>query len=1228
MGGVSDTSSDTLHEGEADPLITLFRACVVRVDDGHGTFRGTGFFVSPGTVLTCAHVVHGVASLSVAWEGTTFPASVRQAVPPLSTVANAATYPLPDLAVLSIEDAEAVVGHPCVRLAGGGPPAMGEALYLAGYTTEHDPDQAGFTGASAELESPVTEGGVTFHKLKGAQVLGGFSGSPLLSLESFEVQGVVESTRDRRSDLGGFAVAVPTVAEHLVDVTAANAAFHRTDPRWAHAGGAQREAVATRAGLRDRLALLRPTVGVEWSAERSVADLLRPRHTVVDYVGREQLLAEIESWCERPEALAVWFVTGRGGFGKTRLAVEACRGAQRRGWTSGLLAPEATPADIDGLLAWPGRLLVAVDYAETRPDTLARLLVGASTRRSALRVMALVRRPSSRRQLVAEFNPRGDEGLANLLHRAALSLVEESEVDRLELFDRGVADFGPLVGPADTRRRRPALRADHFARPLYVLVAALLVAADPNVDVDALDEADLLRKLVDDHEAHHWQRWADRRALALDPLDQQVAVALATLMGAADEAEALAVVGLIPHISDDAERRMAIARWLALLYPTSLPGDGLRLGPLEPDRLGEVVIADVLRARPELLGRALKAASDAQAARLLTVVERIAREDSAVRNQLRDALDADLGDLLVRGFETSGELLVAVIVAMRLSRPIAGAVDASLRFGGGTLPVWVRPIAAEVTALGVHGLRVRVESDAEALPDLAKSLNHLAIHLAEAGRRDEALGPAEEAVRLYQELVEANAAAYTPDVAMSLNNLSVRLAEAGRREEALGPAQEAVRLYRELAEANAAAYTPNLAAALDTLANGLSQAGRWEEALGPAQEAVRLYRELARANAAAYTPDLANSLNNLASHLAEAGRREEGDAVFTAALDDIGDDPLRLGHLCLARGRWRVRNRQDAEAISDLRGAVAAFQDADERQGRGQARIALRELCAIDPDGFNRIWASGPDPLPAWLRHPTQDDQLVATIIEWVSAPDWDTSRHYLLGHDAELVTEEAEANLEHLIDLNPYTPRLAEDLELLGAARADGIEAAYEVHAQRRLLARQLEILGAWLATPSWDLSQQLAEQHKDELLSDEAEQLLRTIAEEDLGDNDLRLHRGLLELARSDGISVAYALRISRPSILAQLDGGGGGPERLLALARLHSGSNPGEAEAHFRLVCAALDAGELQEATVALAECAQNVPQFERRDFLRRLEFLASERPDLAPTIGGFKPLLHSG
>src|ERR1022692_1110299 len=86
--------------GEPNPLISLFRRCVVRIDDGEGGFRGTGFFVAPGRVVTCAHVVHGAAALRVRWRDEDgAPAVVADAVPPLETVTDPAAYPLPDLAV-------------------------------------------------------------------------------------------------------------------------------------------------------------------------------------------------------------------------------------------------------------------------------------------------------------------------------------------------------------------------------------------------------------------------------------------------------------------------------------------------------------------------------------------------------------------------------------------------------------------------------------------------------------------------------------------------------------------------------------------------------------------------------------------------------------------------------------------------------------------------------------------------------------------------------------------------------------------------------------------------------------------------------------------------------------------------------------------------------------------------------------------------------------------------
>ena len=95
----------------------------------------------------------------------------------------------------------------------------------------------------------------------------------------------------------------------------------------------------------------------------------------------------LADWCEREpgdgESTRVWFVTGGGGFGKTRLAVQVCREAEARGWTAGLLTPGASEAKLQELAEWPGRLLIAVDYAENSPALIGQLVRGTGRPRAA-----------------------------------------------------------------------------------------------------------------------------------------------------------------------------------------------------------------------------------------------------------------------------------------------------------------------------------------------------------------------------------------------------------------------------------------------------------------------------------------------------------------------------------------------------------------------------------------------------------------------------------------------------------------------------------------------------------------------------------------------------------------------------------------------------------------------------------------------------------------------------
>ncbi|MEW1831422.1 ATP-binding protein, partial [Streptomyces sp. NPDC088196] len=177
-------------------------------------------------------------------------------------------------------------------------------------------------------------------------------------------------------------------------------------------------------------------------------------------------------------------------------------------------------------------------------------------------------------------------------------------------------------------------------------------------------------------------------------------------------------------------------------------------------------------------------------------------------------------------------------------------------------------------ARGISLVRKLVELQEEVFrPDLARALAELARLLSEAGLREAALTPSQEAADLYRTLADTNPAAYLPNLATSLNNLAVYQSGTGDRTGALTTINEATHLYRTLADTNPAAYLPNLAMSLNNLAASQGETGDRTGALTTINEAVTIRRTLADTNPAAYLPNLAMSLNNLATSQGETGDR-------------------------------------------------------------------------------------------------------------------------------------------------------------------------------------------------------------------------------------------------------------------------------------------------------------------------------------------------------------------
>lgn len=198
-------------------LEQLLQTCTVRLSTGSS--QGTGFFVAPGLIVTCAHVVELAQSkpITVFWpaQQQTFTATVLdcQPDPNIDLALLSLTVPFPD--------------HPCVLL-DESMPQLGDRLYSFGYPQDNpdgDPVTAGFEGESFR-------GTASLHKLKGGQFNYGSSGSPLLNCRTGSVCGVVAISRNVSTDLGARAIPAWVMLTQFPQLRDANRQFHQTHLQW------------------------------------------------------------------------------------------------------------------------------------------------------------------------------------------------------------------------------------------------------------------------------------------------------------------------------------------------------------------------------------------------------------------------------------------------------------------------------------------------------------------------------------------------------------------------------------------------------------------------------------------------------------------------------------------------------------------------------------------------------------------------------------------------------------------------------------------------------------------------------------------------------------------------------------------------------------------------------------------------------------------------------------
>ena len=563
------------------------------------------------------------------------------------------------------------------------------------------------------------------------------------------------------------------------------------------------------------LALPAPT----WPHPPGLSDSqwLRPEEAVVpfDPSGEGFLQAQLDWAHASDHRLAVRLLTGQAGVGKTRLALALCQRLQTQGWQTGFLRHDCNPdnAAALGRLIWDAKqnFCIVLDDAQTRQPVLLTLLLTLLANRQPaqarvqVRVLLLARDSGDWWRML----PAKDATCEPLLEGKASSgpfevqPLHDSETARQAAYQLALQTFAARLNITPPEHQ-PSLMAPHFARPLYLQMAALLALRG-----EQATSAESLAPVLVSHEQRFWRQAMTGLGGVGNELEQQATllITLATLCkGIVSDRD---IEPLWRALDQDKTQLKSLFKTLSPLYP-----DRQGLQGLQPDLLGEALVAQTLLGRhgANLLDAVLSKGTADMRHASLTVLARLLGYRPDVAAMLEEAIVQNLpacaSELIEVCLETPSPLPALMERAFQLLTKqqrwqMAGAVGKQIEFN-------VQPLLGVKVLFCKEGLdRAKQKLNPlkqQTMADYADALMLLALAHHYNGDAEAALGYTQEAVSTYQELAKTNPDRFEPDWAWSLNTYAAYLADLGQYAEALAAAQQAFDVYQRLDQAQPARY--------------------------------------------------------------------------------------------------------------------------------------------------------------------------------------------------------------------------------------------------------------------------------------------------------------------------------------------------------------------------------------------------------------------------------------
>jgi tetratricopeptide (TPR) repeat protein len=890
-------------------VVDLLRQSSVEI---HGAALGTGFFVAPNAIVTCAHVIGTNAQVEVRPHG--------EGEPLKATVVETLAGSHEDIALLNIDGSVTSAIYPLLDDRDDAAPGdellvFGFPKYFSGEEQRSDTLNARFAGETGFVDDP----GFEFHKFKGDRVVGGFSGSPLLNLRTGRIIGIVDETIDAKSEAGGWAVRTRFVLERFPALAEANRQ-HADPEQWMARIEALRKWRAIQEGT--------PQPPLELDTHESDSSGMHRflyRTRMVQFRGRAEEIKTLNAFLTDERRFLWLTLTGSGGAGKSRLALEFCLQTQkaRPEWRVGFLPREAALSDLNAWLPNQPTFIVA-DYVAGRADGLGNAVrrLCARSRDFLFPVRVLLLERTNDGPWVSRFLGAGSDRqtIESAQYRYTARRDEKADpydtapkVDALELSSLGEDELWESIqflvnesrsteklGPGDRARVMKQLRElDPSGSPLFAAFLADAIA--DNRDSRRWDKEALVQDVIAREEQNFW----GPAGVAENEKDL---LALATLSRGID----LTRDDVPQEIKDWLKTRDARDHYAVM----SGHAVDVSLAAMKPDILGELFVLNHLERTWACDDRAIEARQTAWRVNAKGISEFLMRAsldfpDHKALWVLGECPTQESLGRRLRWLEAAYYLLPACINA---------------EFPPETAIAWQTELWRTYEEL--------LSSPLTAIP----SLERFAAVLSATFVR---IGAADIAIAVYDAIIarfgEANEPALRERVAMALVNKGLRLGRLGRSEEAI-VAYDA--LTERFADATEPALREQVARALFSKGEILGQLGRSKEAI-EAYDA--LTERFADASEPAVREQVAGALINKGITLGQLGRSEESIEAYDAVVAKFADasEPLVREQVAMALFNKGITLGCSEEAIAAYDAVVAKFADASEPAVREQVAMAL-----------------------------------------------------------------------------------------------------------------------------------------------------------------------------------------------------------------------------------------------------------------------------------------------